>query len=194
MLQKTLRVVVVPMMIVMLFSCTTVKKAIYSVPDFPPPDLSNICILPPVDLRVDKKINVNFERQIRNASETLLARKGYKVNKSDELGTVNQILEEDLKTSNPEWIKELGPKDSQYVMVLCLVDVVSKLTFGATANAELAGYLYNKQTGNVVWRDKGVGSTGQGGLIGMATKGLMDEEAIGLALGNLLASIPKKSN
>ncbi len=192
MLQKSLKVVVTSIILMMVFSCGTVKKAIYSLPDFPPSTLSEIIILPPVDLRVDKKINVNLERQIRKASERAIVKKGYNVTTSEDFGADNQILEEDLKTSNSDWIKQLGPTNSRYVMVLCLVDVVSKLTFGSTANAEVAGYLYDKESGNIIWRDKGVGKTGQGGLIGMATKGLMDEDAIALALNNLLASIPKK--
>lgn len=193
MLQKSLKVFVFSIMIMMVFSCASVKKAaIYSVPDFPPPTLTEICILPTVDLRIDKKINVNLEKQIRKASEGNIVKKGYKVTKSDNYGTVEQIFEEDLKTSNSDWIKQLGPTNSRYIMVLCLVDVTTKLTFGGTGNAEVSGYLYDKEAGNIVWRDKGIGKTGQGGLVGMATKGMMDEDAIMFAVGNLLASIPKK--
>ena len=118
--------------------------------------------------------------------------KDYQVTVSDDLGDgIEQILEDDLREADGEWIKRLGPAKSRWVMVLMLVDVTTKLTFGSTGNAEVAGFLYDKETGTLVWRDKGIGKAGQGGLIGMCMKGMMDEAAISNAMNNLLASIPE---
>ena len=78
-------------------------------------------------------------------------------------------------------------------MVLSLVDVKSKLTFGSTGNAEVAGVMYDKESGTITWRDKGIGQVGQGGLIGMAFKGMMANSAISAALHNLLSSFPAQS-
>jgi hypothetical protein len=77
-------------------------------------------------------------------------------------------------------------------MVLVLDDVVTKLTFGSTGNAEVSGFLFDKQAGEIVWRDKGIGKVGQGGLLGMAMKAGMDGAAIDAAVGNLIASVPTR--
>lgn len=177
-----------------LAGCATgVKQGIYLAPDFQASTITETVILPAVDLRVDKEVEVALEKQIRKAAAKILKNKGYLVAESDNLGDVGQIFEDDLRAAEPNWIKRLGPAGSRYVMVLCLVDVATKLTFGSTGNAELAGYMYDKEAGTVIWRDKGIGQTGSGGLLGMALISGMDEEAISIALGDLLASIPKRS-
>jgi hypothetical protein len=195
MVQKLFKFSFIFLMILLITGCgtTPIKQGIYLTPDYQSSSISEIVVLPPVDLRVDKKVDVNLEKQIRGAAVDNLKNKNYKVTKSDNLGSASQIIEEDLKTASPDWIKVLGPSDSRYIMVVCLVDVSTRLTFGSTGNAEIAGYMYDKGNGTVIWRDKGVGQVGQGGLIGMVMKSGMDESAISAALYNTLASIPPKS-
>jgi hypothetical protein len=154
--------------------------------------ITEISILPPVDLRPEKKIKVNFEKQIRGVAAANLKKKSYANLLCDNNGSVGQLIDEDIKAGAPEWIKRLGPEGARYVMVLCLVDVTTKMTFGSTGNAEVAGYLYDKESGTTIWHGKGLGQSGQGGLMGMAMKSMMDEDAISFAMGSLLASIPKK--
>jgi len=172
---------------------TKLKQACYLSPDFQLSTIDKIVILPPVDLRIDKKIKVDLEKQIRKPAAKILKKKGYQVVLSDNLGDIGQIFDEDLKKADPDWIQHLGPRGTRYIMILCLVDVYTKLTFGSTGNAELAGYLYDKNAGILIWHDKGIGQVGQGGLIGMLMKGVRDEEAISKALEDLLASIPRTS-
>ncbi|MEK7274883.1 MAG: hypothetical protein AAB110_06475 [Candidatus Desantisbacteria bacterium] len=52
------------------------------------------------------------------------------------------------------------------------------MKLGSTENAELAGYMYDKKAGIVIWHDKGIGQTGLGGLVGMAFKAWKDEQSI----------------
>lgn len=170
-----------------------VKPAIFMDTGFQPAALDKIVVLPALDNRIDKTIDVNIEKQIREVGVKSLERKDYQVTVSDDLGDgITQILEDDLRAADIEWVKRLGPAKSRWVMVLMLVDVTTKLTFGSTGNAEVGGFLYDKQAGALVWRDKGIGKAGQGGLIGMCMKDMMDEEAISNAMNNLLASIPEK--
>lgn len=172
---------------------TTMKQPIYSVPDFQSAAITEVIVLPPLDLRADKNIEVDLHKQLQKAAADILKEKGFRVTTSTDLGDVGELLEDDLKAAEPNWIKRLGPAGARYVMVLCLMDVATKLTFGSTGNAELAGYLYDKQAAILMWRDKGIGQTGQGGLIGMVMKSWMDEEAISMALKNLMDSIPKRA-
>jgi hypothetical protein len=121
-----------------------------------------------------------------------LKRKNYRVSLADNTGTAGEITEEDLKDTKPAWIQKLGPSDAGWVMVVCLDDVASKMTFGSTGNAEVSGYLYHRQTATLIWKDKGVGQAGQGGLAGMMMKSTMKGVAPGTAMWNLLSSIPKR--
>lgn len=174
-------------------SCAVpLKPPIFLSPGFEFTSIDRIVVLPAVDLRVEKKINVNLDKQITGATEKIIRNKGYRTSLGNTMGEVGAVIEEDLKDAKPEWVKRLGPPDARWVMVVCLIDVATTLTFGSTGNAEVSGYMYDKETGVMVWKDKGIGQAGQGGLAGMLMKGLMDEEAIGSAMGNLLASVPKR--
>lgn len=152
--------------------------------------IENIVILPAIDARSGKKENVKLE-DVQKSTLKGLEKKHYKVSLSDNAGTVGEITEEDLKDAKPDWIQKLGPAEARWVMVVCLGDVASKMTFGSTGNAEVSGYLYDKQTATLVWKDKGIGQAGQGGLAGMMMKSSMKGEALHAAIYNLLSSIPK---
>ena len=56
----------------------------------------------------------------------------------------------------------------------------------------MSGRLYDMEIRNVVLRDKAVAQTGQGGLIGMAMKGAMEQQAITMAALNLINSFPAR--
>jgi hypothetical protein len=181
------------LLIYIVAGCTVpLKPAIYLAPGFQPPALNEIKLLPALDVRIDKNVEVNVQGKIREAGKKILESKGYRVSLSENIGDVVQIMEDDLKAGDSKWIKRLGPPEARWVMVLVLVDVTTKLTFGSTGNAEVSGFLYNKESGTIAWRDKGIGRAGQGGLIGMAMKGMMAGEAISGAISNLLASIPNR--
>ncbi len=175
-------------------SCaTTTKQAVYMDTAFDALDNEEWALLPALDLRVEKKGEINVEKHIRQAAFKKLQKKGYNINYSDDMGGIQNPTEEELRTGDASWIKRLGPSDKRMIMVLSLSDVSTKLTFGSTGNAELSGFLFDKTEGKIIWRDKGIGRAGQGGLLGMVMKGMMDEDAIKVALDDLLASIPKCS-
>jgi hypothetical protein len=120
-----------------------------------------------------------------------LQKRGYAPVSADNNGEVGQIVEEDLLDTKPAWIKRLGTPSSRWVMVVCLLDVHSKLTFGSTGNAEISGYLFDKEKPELVWSGKSVGRAGQGGLLGMTMKGAMKSAAMGTAVVNLVDLLPK---
>ncbi len=166
------------------------KPAITLDSGFQPQKVDKITMLPAVDARFDRKLKVNLQRQLNNKAKHLLESRGYEVQVIDTGSSESQITKDDLKSADEEWIKQLGPADANWVMVLALDDVVNKLTFGSTGNAEVSGYLFDKHSGLLVWHDKGIGQCGQGGLIGMPFKSLMDNKAISQSVNSLIASIP----
>jgi hypothetical protein len=168
------------------------KQAIHLEPSFQPVSVAEIRVLPVVDARVDKQQKTDIEKHVRGAALKNLQKKGYKALTTNELGPAGAIDEEQLKASDAAWIKQLGPAEARFVMVLAVLDIKTRLTFGSTGNAEVTGVLYDKDAGVALWRDKGIGQAGQGGLAGMLVKGAMDETAVGAAMYNLLSSLPAK--
>jgi hypothetical protein len=160
----------------------------------PPPDprllaIQSVSVLPIVDARAGKKANINLEKLQSSAMNLLKNKKRYPASAASTTGDAGQIAVEDLQSASALFVKKLGPADARWVMVICLEDVVSKVTFGSTGNAELSGYLFDKDSGELLWSGKGVGQAGQGGLIGMAMKGMMTDAAVDAAIGNLFAGL-----
>jgi hypothetical protein len=178
----------------LLAGCAPTKQAIYLDAGFQPEVINQITLLPVADARIEKKTKENFEGYILGNAMRILQKKGYQVRLSDNIGEISQITEGDLKSGDSEWIKRLGPPDARYVMVVVLVSVGTGFHgFGSSGGAEVAGYLYNKDNGTMVWRDMGRGSVqGQGGFIGLATKSSLSWNAITVAMKNLLSTIPKR--
>lgn len=161
----------------------------------PPPDpkflaIEKIVVLPVVDLREGKKDKVNLE-SLRKGTVKRLQHKNYAIGPNDNVGTNGEIIEEDLSDAKPAWVQHLGPSDARWVMVIGLGEAHSQITFGSSGNAQVVGYLFDKQDGSVVWKGTGIGQVGQGGLMGMTMKGFMKSAALDGALNNLLSSIPK---
>lgn len=179
------------LLIALLTGCAVpLKDAIYRDPGLSPDKVGDIQLLPPIDLRLEKTQTVDLNDSLRDPGMKMMQKKGYKVTLNEELGDVMPIIEDDLRSNDPKWISRLGPSDQRWVMVLALMDLKSKVTFGSTGNAEVSGYLYDKEKGVIVWRDKGIGQAGQGGLIGMAMVGMMAGQALNIAMNNLMASVP----
>ena len=189
-LSKTLAKKCFPFLFVLIIGCAPSKEAIYVDPNFP--QIDKITLLPAIDARIDTSIEVDMNGQIRERGLDKLEDKGYQCTLSENTGDAKLITEELLKSGDSSWIKQLGPADARWPMVLMLIDVSSNISFGSSGNAEVEGFLFDKDTGKIVWRDKGIGKVGQGGLLGLVLSSDMDEEAIGEAMKNLMLSFPEK--
>lgn len=180
----------------LLYGCAVApqKKAIHLDSNYKAPEIAEIILLPAVDARDDYEVELDVQDTVLTWTKHLLKERGYKVKASALREDAGPITKDDCKLGKASWIKELGPSNARWIMVIFLDDLFSKPTFGGTASAEVSGFLFDKQTGIVVWRDKGIGRTGQAGVFGMMMKGLMPEEAVLLAIQNLVSSIPIRSS
>jgi hypothetical protein len=169
------------------------RQPIHVSPTFQFSSIDVVTVLPAVDLRADKSFSLDVDKSVRGRGAKAWKGRGYTVVNAETLGDVEMVSEEDLNDADPEWIATLGPKDSRWALVLCLVDLKTKMTFGSTGNAEVSAYLFDKTERTLVWKDKGVGRAGQGGLIGMVMKAGMDGAALDMAVGNLMGSVPKRA-
>lgn len=161
-----------------------------------PPDpkimaIQNISVLPVVDARAGEKASVNMVK-LQGSVVKGLTRKHYPVSAANTSGDAGQIAVEDLENPQASYVKKLGPTSDRWVMVVLLDDIHSKIVFGSTGNAELDGYLFDKDSGELLWKAKGVGQAGQGGLIGMSMKGMMKSAALDAAVRSLLNSMPNR--
>lgn len=191
-MKQVLRSCVAVLSLVAIFAVDcAAKKNAKSEPDPVFMAIQNISVLPIVDARAGKKAGVNLEK-LQQSVAKVIKKKRYSVSSANIPGEAGEIAVEDVEAADPSYVKKLGPTNERWVMVVFLDDITSKITFGSTGNAELSGYLFDKQDGRLVWKNKGVGQAGQGGLAGMAMKGMMKGEAMSNAIGSLLSSIPKR--
>ncbi|MBC7776680.1 MAG: hypothetical protein H7246_14700 [Phycisphaerae bacterium] len=151
-----------------------------------------IYLLSFVDLRVDKAKNLNLDDNAMRRLSPSFEKKGYGPLKAmKDRKWVESVVEDDFTHPDSSFLAVLGPEKAHYLFCPVLHDFKSKLTFGSTANAEVSGYIVDKKRGKIVWKHKGLGQAGQGGLMGMAMKGLVEEEAVNTALLSLSVAIPQ---
>lgn len=153
--------------------------------------ITNVAVLPIVDARAGKKAGVSFDK-LQEHILKLLDRKHYPASSAAEPDPPTEIAIENVEAATPGFVKKLGPSGERWVLVVFLNDVSSKITFGSTGNAQVSGFLFDKEAGQLVWSGRGVGQAGQGGLIGMPLKGMMKGEALDAAVGNLFVSLPNR--
>jgi hypothetical protein len=177
----------------LLAGCTTTPpKPLHSAADFQPESMDTVYILPVVDARADKKLNLNLNK-LQQTMANSMKQKRYNVVVLSDRNLVAGLTDEDLKDPSRDWVKGIGPSEARWVMALAVGELSRKLTFGSTGNAEVNLVVLDKQTGTVVWEDKALGQAGQGGLLGMLMVSMMDEAAIENAMGQIMFKFPKKS-
>ncbi|HEC97888.1 MAG TPA: hypothetical protein ENI58_07035 [Nitrospirae bacterium] len=175
-----------------LTGCAVAKQPIFLSSTFGQEKIESIQVLPVVDFRFNKEPELpELDKWVLGEVKSKLKRKEYTFTIASDTSLVDNITEEDLQEVDAEWVKNLGPSDSRWVIVIALLDAKSNLTFGSTGNAEVSGYLFDKKDGSMVWRDKGIGKVGQGGLVGMLLKGSMLRDAVKKATVDLMNSFPK---
>jgi hypothetical protein len=172
-------------------SCATTPDFI--APGFTGAQVDELCVLPVLDHRVDQSRPLKLDKWVLPIVKRQLKKKRYKYSIQQDRSLVERITRDTLDAPTPEWIASLEPQASRYILMLVLEDVSSTLTFGSTANAEMSGYLFDKQSRSLVWRNKELVRTGQGGLIGMAAmaaRSLMERSVIKEATTKLFKALP----
>lgn len=179
--------------VVLLAGCAATKAPLYQSELFNNAKIDHILILPTADLRLNtEKRLLKLDKWVHKTVEYNLKKKKYSYGFVTDRNIVESITEDDLSDIEANWIKELYPSGERWILLVALLDSRSKLTLGSTGNAEVSSYLFDMADGSVLWRDKGIGKVGQGGLIGMAMKGAMEGDAIKIATSQSLVSLPKK--
>lgn len=190
---KPLRKLLIFFPILIIIGCAAAKQPIFLSSTFGQERVGNVFVLPIVDQRFNKEPALpKLDKWVQGTVKGQLKRKKYTFTLVSDRSIIDNITEEDLKEADAEWVRNLGPSGSRWVMVVVLLDARSKLIFrGSTGDAEVSGYLFDKKDGSMLWRDKGIEKSGFPGLIGMAMKKWMLGDAIRMATFELMRSFPK---
>lgn len=149
-----------------------------------------ITLLPIVDRRVDKSYDLNLEKKIGKKVEKMMGKKGYIIERPGAFSDTKDIPNDEIAEMEPRELAILGASDTEFIMVAFLDDASAKTALGYSFKCEVTAVLINKQNGNLIWKDKGIGSQGQGGLIGCLMSSAVKDEAIAACIKSMLLSFP----
>ncbi|MCK4565330.1 MAG: hypothetical protein KAU94_11735 [Verrucomicrobia bacterium] len=170
--------------------CVMTKLADYMHEDFDAQSIETVHVLPVLDHRIDQSKSLKLDKWVHPVVERSLKQRGYSSSFHTDPALAAWISRDMLESPNSEFVARLQPQAAKWILLLVLEDSQSKMSFGSTGTAEMSGYGFNKETGEMVWRDKEVGKCGQGGLAGMMVKGFMERSAIEMATTEVLQTIP----
>jgi hypothetical protein len=181
--------------IVFLGGCATPKNAIYLDPAFHQKIDRTLYVLPAVDHRLDKSTSIDIDSDIRKPFSDQLRDKGYEIVLLNDFGGKESMPATAVAEMSTDELYALGPQQAKSVLLLYLDDVSSKyVIMGYTYKVEITGILLDKHGKAILWKDKGVGSSGQGGLISGLMAPLIKSTAIDIAVNNMVKSFPNKTN
>ncbi len=172
--------------------CGTTRPADFTLTGFDFGTVDDVTVLPVVDHRIDQSKQLKLDAWVLKLTSQNLEWRGYSCTIERDRSLVSGISREEIEAPTRDFIESLPPAPARWVLVLVLEDSSSKMTFGSTGNAEMAGYLFDKTTGQLIWRNKELSRMGQGGLVGMAMKGGMEKSAIKGAVNQMFETFPKR--
>lgn len=173
--------------------CSTVPKMPIKLdPNFASKGIDTIVLMPIVDRRIDKKCKVDFEKTLRMPAKKILARKGYNVIMPAAFNDGGTITADNVGEMNVSELSNLGPANERAILVIYVDDVLDEYVVVAYSyKIEATGSLIEKKERVELWRDKGIGKSGQGGLISGPLSFVYQCEANDMCLNDMLCTLPK---
>lgn len=170
------------------------RDAIYRDPAFLERTGISIYVLPTIDRRMDTSAKVDMYGDIGMIISNMLIKRGYNVHMVGNFSACEKILSEQVAEMIQDELYDLGPQDAQSMMLIYLDDVSENYSAIAyTYKVEMTGILLDKHNKTLLWKDKGVCSRGQGGLMSAAiAKGTMKKQVFEWAIYYMLGSFPSK--
>ncbi len=198
---------------VFLVGCA-VPKSKYRSASFDPQKIDRIVVLPFIDNR-EKPDPKNDWDEVCVSAETMLFSglkfgKGYRVVASSDIGSISRYSVADLPRPDSQskdtdsvdpssvdssWVKELGPDTDRWI----LVPVIDNLTFQniiirVEAKAKMSMYLFDKETGELLWKGVGGGVMSAGIVpVAMMGRSTMEESALQFACNQSVGGFDKKT-
>lgn len=156
--------------------------------------INTITVLPVLDDRRDKSISLDYPLIVRaRISSFLIGEKNFDIKSAYTYGSLQNITVDEVTQPTQEWIQQLGKEDETHLLLIVLHDIEDSPTFGRMVNAELSGYLFDRKQGKLIWKNKAVAQTGQGGLIGlMMSSNVFVQRALRKVAKELIDGFPSK--
>lgn len=176
----------------LLNGCSTVPKMPIKLdPNFASKNIDTVVLMPVVDRRIDKKGSIDLEKDIRIPAKKILEKKGYIVIMPSSFGEGITASMGDVGEMNTQELSDLGPKDARALIFIYVEDIIDEyIVMAYTFKIEATGSLIEKQEKAELWRDKGIGAEGQGGLISGVTSVFNKSAAISRCLSDIFVTLP----
>ena len=186
----------------LLTGCATQSKVpLYSNSEFNAAEVDRITLLPVLDLRQAKKVKFNVSSIVLDHTKSMLESKHYSVLLDSNGDALAKLTLQDLDSDQPEWVKTFPCTGSRWIMIFVVHNVSSTMPLYSTGNAELSGYLFDRQNGTKLWQDSGIaaqtsdlvpGDILVSAAIGVAEFPFMSRKALNEAISNCMLSFPPK--
>lgn len=177
---------------ILLGGCATPKVAIKLDPSFSSMEIKKIAVLPIVDRRKDKSYAIDLHSEIRVPSASYLVDKGYAAVMEKAFAEGRSVDTAEVAVMDSVQLAQLGPSNADAIVLIFIEDILSSYkVFSYAFKIEATACMISKKTGREVWRDKAIGSGGQGGLISGLTQGLDRSSALSACVSGLFETLPK---
>jgi len=163
------------------------KPPLFLHSEFKDRGVDEVTFLPVVDLReVEKPRNGDgfARRMVKGGLEV----RNYTVAIAKDFGGAAAPTQADLAKPAPVWISGLGPAKSRWLLLVTIVRLERHVTVGAKAEAEIHGYLFDKEKGELLWEGEGSGKA----ALGLFLTALVEGTALEEAAGDLMRGFPVK--
>ena len=181
----------------LIVGCATPQKAMYVAPAFDQIDVDRITILPIFDARAQRPFEIkesDLQHAIYPSLETGLSQKGYTFDYSTELGRVQCLKYGRSSNLAPDCLRNVGPSNSRWILVLFLQDFRIRSPYGGAVSAKMSGLLFDRSEGVMLWRDLEYSGLSQRELVGNNRDTLIGNDVLQLCTSNLISSVPQKSS
>jgi hypothetical protein len=176
----------------LLSACATRQPADFVAEGYNLGTVDQIVVLPIVDARISQAENLALDDWVLPIAARSLNELGYIYSVEPDRSLISHVARDELEDPTPAFVKSLQPTSARWILLIALDDSTSKLTFGSTGNAEMTGYLFDRQAEKLIWRNKVLGRFGNIGLVGMVQKGAAEKFAIQAAARDLFLAFPKR--
>lgn len=173
--------------------CAATRMPIVLDPSFAQRRIYTIAMLPVVDRRRDRSADIDLDHQLGNRAEKILKSKGYEVVKVSRAELSRDPYgPERIREMDHEYIASLSHPDANAVLVIYADDILSNYKVMVYQfKIEATGTLVSKSDGKELWRDKGIGNSGQAGLISGLTQLWNRSMALDRCVNGMLSTLPK---
>lgn len=173
---------------------TTQKLPIKLDPNYHQKGIETIVMMPVIDRRVDKSSKIDFNKDLRLPAKAMLEKKGYQVMIPSVYRESADVTQDEITEMDIEELSQLGPVDARALLYIYVEDILdSYVVISYNFKIEATGSLIHKQEKTELWRDKGLGTQGQAGLISGAFSAWDKQIAITACLESLLSTLPSKN-